>query len=161
MVAMIADLPMRSPGSPGNAPLMMGREGAFLSHKAKRRLRSQPVEPLRGIQCESEPPLLWTDHHVASLSIPLDPWDDMDGLARRCGGSGSATRTGSRGCRWRGTLARRARLRRCRRAGSFCGVGLEEAAEISYLLLQARHLGLQGCQLLGQDQQSSRRRLLC
>src|SRR5260370_39151919 len=98
-VAVVADLPMRPPGTSGDAPLMMSGEAAQFSHKTKRGLRSQPGKPLRGVWLKWEQPLLGTDHHIASLAAILDAREDMSRLGRRFGwGRGSGTRVGSKGC---------------------------------------------------------------
>src|SRR5260370_34508658 len=94
MVAMVADMPMGAPGAFGNAPLMMGREAAHLSHKTKRGLLCHPGKPLLGIWLKRESAVLGTDHHIVPLIAILHARDDMHRLA---GGLGCWSRPGSRG----------------------------------------------------------------
>ncbi len=93
-VAVVADLPMRPPGPSGDAPaLMMCRQAAKLSHKAKRGLRCHPGKPRWGIWLKGEQSALGTDYHVMPLAPILDARDDMSWLAGRFG---CGTRAGSR-----------------------------------------------------------------
>src|SRR5260221_3996888 len=71
-VAVVADMPMRPPSSTGDAPLMMRRQAAHLSHKAKRGLLCQPGKPLWGIWLKREQAVLGADQHIASLPAILD-----------------------------------------------------------------------------------------
>jgi len=71
-VAVVADLSMRPPGPFGDASLMMRRQAAHLSHKAKRGLRCQPAKPRRRIGSKREQTLLGTDHHVVPRAAVLD-----------------------------------------------------------------------------------------
>jgi septum site-determining protein MinD len=71
-VAVVAEMPMRPPGASGDAPFMMSRQAAQLSHKAKRRDGLKPGKPGWGIGFKREQPLLGADHHVASLVPILD-----------------------------------------------------------------------------------------
>src|SRR5258707_5605827 len=138
MVAMVADMPMGAPGAFGNAPLMMGREAAHLSHKTKRGLLCHPGKPLGGLWLKREEAVLGTDHHIVPLLAILDTRDDMHRLAGRLG---SGTRAGSWGSWLGGTPARLG----CRsRADWRRRLLLEQEGEISHLLLQGGDLGLQG-----------------
>src|SRR6266849_8505485 len=137
-VAPVADLAMGAPGTSRDAPLMMGRERAPLSHKAKRGLLCHPGKPLRGIWLQREQAVLGTDHHIVPLLAILDTRDDMNRLAGRLG---SGTRAGNWGSWLGGTPARLA----CRsRADWRRRLLLEQEGEISHLLLQGGNLGLQG-----------------
>src|SRR6185312_10180095 len=94
---------MGAPGPIGDAPLMRSREVSLFSHQAKRLLLSHPGKPLRRIRLKREPTFLGTDDDIASVLAILDARDDMDRLARCCGGG---TRAGSRRRRSGRTRAR-------------------------------------------------------
>src|SRR5438874_10255013 len=97
MVSAVADMAMRPPRSFGNTPLMMGREVAQFSHKAKRVLCCHPGKPLGGIWLKREHALRGTDHHIMPLLAILHTRDDMHRLAGRFGcGRGGSTSAGSR-----------------------------------------------------------------
>src|SRR6266567_981154 len=138
---MVADMPMGAPGASGDAALMMRRETAPLSHKAKRGLLCQPGKPHRGIWLKREQAILGTDHHRVSLIAILNARDDMNRLARR---PGCRTRAGSRGGGLGGPTGRRGLLGRNCRDGWLLPVLLKEARESSHLLLQRGDLGLEG-----------------
>src|SRR5579883_2033559 len=145
IVAVIADLPMRSPRPTRDAPPMMSREVPPLSHKAKRGLFFDPGKPLGCIRLEREHATLGTGHHIATRrgSI-LHTRDDMHRLARRFGSS-SRTRVGGR--RGGGTLARLVGLSlRWWARGQGCW-RLEQTRKSRHLLLQGRDLSLQGVKL--------------
>ena len=73
IVGLIPDLPMSSPGSPGEAlDLPMSRQAPVFSHKAKRRQRCQPGKPLRAVRLQGEQTVLRTDDHVAAVGAILD-----------------------------------------------------------------------------------------
>src|SRR5258708_35290066 len=90
MVALVADMSMGAPGAFGDAPLMMGRERARSSHKAKRGLLCQPGKPLGSLWLKGEQAPLGTDHHIVPLRAILHARDDMHRLARALGRRTSA-----------------------------------------------------------------------
>src|SRR5437867_4123247 len=53
-VTVVADMPMGAPGASRDAPLMMSRQAARLSHKTKRGLRCQPGKPFTVIWLKGE-----------------------------------------------------------------------------------------------------------
>src|SRR6266699_5094925 len=71
-VAVVAQMSMCAPGACGNAPLMMSRQAAPLSHKAKRGLRCQPGKPLWALRLKGEQTVRGTDDHVVSPHPILD-----------------------------------------------------------------------------------------
>ena len=71
-VAVIADMPMGTPGASRDAPLMMSRQAARLPHKAKRGLLGQPDKPLWGIGLKREQAPLGTEHDLVTRTGILD-----------------------------------------------------------------------------------------
>src|SRR5581483_3906684 len=146
-VDVVADMAMRPPSPFGHTPLMMSREMTSFSHKAKRVLLSHPGKPLRCIWLKREQAVFGTDHHIAPLLAILHARDDMNRLLRRFRFGlhrGRAPRTGNRGRGLLWTLDRAGRLSRSYRVRAL----LEQAGEISDLLLQGGNLGLQSGKLL-------------
>src|SRR6266487_5985139 len=156
---MVADLAMCPPGPFGHAPLMMCREVAPFSHKAKRVLLGYPGKPLLRLWLQGEQAALGTEHHIVPLLAVLDARNDMNRLGRRFGcGRGSGTRAGSKACGLLWRLGRAGWLGRSQRDDGLWRVLPHETGEISHLLLQCSQLGLQGAKLLWQREQVSRQR---
>ena len=142
---------MGAPSSFRDVPLMMRREVAQFSHKAKRVLLCYPGKPRWGIWLKWKQAVLRTDHHILPLLVILDSRDDMNRLAGRFG---DRTRAGSRGRRLECPLARfvlRSRSRPLWRMR----LRLQQEGEISHLLLQNADLSLQGGKLSGNASSST------
>src|SRR5215471_16939637 len=114
---------MGAPGASVDAPLMMRRQAARLSHKAERGLLCHPGKPLWGVWLKREETVLGTDHDVASFWPVLDARQDMNWLAGRFG---CGTRAGCRGGELGWTLGRAGLLSRSQQAGGLMKLLLEQ-----------------------------------